>query len=107
MGDADFRSTCLLCRPFYVGENNERAEVALYLHSEPLQFGNKCCHALDVGYDCLPPIENFPVMFINCCLIFCGLWYFCPLYDGCEELMDMVLVHPFEILYLYFDTILQ
>ena len=70
MGDADFRYPCLLCRPFHVGGDDKLAEVAVYLHSEPLLFCSKCCHTLDVGYDCFHPIEKFPAMLTNFRLMF-------------------------------------
>ena len=84
MGDADFRSPCLLRRPFYFGEDNERAEVAVYPHSVPLKFCSKCCHALDVGHGCLPPIENCPRDVDELLPDVCGLWYLRLLCDVCE-----------------------
>ena len=60
VGDADFRSPGLLRRPLRVGEDNNRAEVAVYPHSVPLRFCSQFRHALDVGHDCFLPIENCP-----------------------------------------------
>ena len=97
MGDAYLCSPCLLRRQFCVGEDNDHAEVDVYLHYEPLQFFSKCCHSLDVGYECLPPIENFPSDVDKLPPDVLGLWSFRPLCDSCEELMDLVLVHRFEI----------
>ena len=70
MGDADFFPPCFLCRPFYVGEDNDRAEVAVYPHSIPQRFCSKRYHAIDVGDDRLPSIEIFPAMLTNCRLMF-------------------------------------
>ena len=60
VGDAYFYSPCLLRRPFCVGKDSDRSKVDVYTHSVSHRFCSHFCHSLDVGHDCLPPIENFP-----------------------------------------------
>ena len=97
MGKADLCPPCLLRHPLYVREDNNSAEVALYPHSVPLQFCINHCHAPDVGDDRFPPIKNCPHDVDELPPDVCGLWYFCPLCDSCEELMNLVLVNRFEV----------
>ena len=95
--NADYRYPGLLGHPFCVVKNNDRAKVALYLHSVPhaiLQPVLPCARRWSHYF---PPIENCSRNVDKLPPDVRGLWYFFPLCDCCEELMDIVLIYQFEV----------
>ena len=97
VGDADFRSPGLLRRPFCVCKDTYRAKVAVYLHSISQRVSSQCCHLLAVGQDCLSSIENCLRDVDELTPYVRGLGSLLPLCYGCGELMDLVLIHRFEV----------
>ena len=69
----------------------------MYLHSVPLRFFSKRCHALDVGDARLPPIEDCSCDVDELPSDVRGVWFLRRLYDSVEHLINLVFVNRFEV----------